>query len=384
MERLRGYCARTLVAVKAFIYRHRLLGKRVIACSARLLPESASRRLRALAERVAFSLTPHYQSDTLPPIFHYWSGRFLAPDAHRLGIGSPESLYIDHVRRRFRVTGQPVNVLSVGTGACSMEIALAAQLEAEGVSAKFICMDFNPGLMRKAVAAAGEQSMGERIAFQTTDCNQPFELPGQDVIIVNQFFHHVTELETLCRSLRGSLAPDGVLLSSDIIGRNGHVLWPDVEALVQRAWSSLPACKRHDRHFNNGSPRYRPIDHAAYSNEGVRAQDVVTCLLAEFDFELFFTFGGAIMPFVERRIGFNFDPADVEDCAWIDALQRDDAEALTCARYPASNMICVLRHRGCATEVQHEPVTPEQHVALTRQQLERVTGASRQTRQASE
>jgi SAM-dependent methyltransferase len=372
------------MVVKAYIYRHRLLGKRIIAFSARLLPMAASRRLRALAERVAFNLTPQYQSDTLPPIFGYWSARFLAPDASRVGIGSPEGLFLDYVRRRFLATGKTVNVLSVGTGACSMEITLAAQLEAEGVSAKFRCIDFNPGLMRKAATAARERGVSKRVVFQTMDCNQPFELPGQDVIIVNQFFHHVTELEILCRSLRRSLAPEGVLLSSDIVGRNGHMPWPDVEVLIQRAWSSLPASKRHDRHFNNGSPRYRPINHAAYSNEGIRAQDVVRCLLAEFDFELFFTFGGAIMPFVERRVGFNFDPDDVEDRAWIDALQRDDAEALTRARYPASNMICVLRQRGFATEVQHRPVTPEQHIALTRQQLERVAGAGRQARQASE
>lgn len=372
--------------VKAFIYRHRLLGKRIIAFSARVLPASASRLVRALAERVAFNLTPQYQSDTLPPIFRYWAALFLAPSASRMGISSPEGLFLEHVRSRFLATGETVNVLSVGTGACSMEIALAAQLEAEGIRATFLCIDFNSGLMRKAATAAREHGMGNSMVFQTMDCNQPFELPGQHVIIVNQFFHHVTALEILCRSLRRSLAPDGVLLSSDIVGRNGHMLWPDVEVLVQHAWSSLPATKRHDRHFNSESKRYRPIDHSAYSNEGVRAQDVVGCLLAEFDFELFFTFGGAIMPFVERRVGFNFDPEDPEDRAWIAALQHDDAQALANARYPASNMICVLRHRDCVSQVLHEPVTPEQHVALTEQQLEQVgaLATQRQAPQASE
>lgn len=115
-----------------------------------------------------------------------------------------------------------------------MEIAMAVQLGCEGIPVDVICVDFNPSRMRKAASTAKEQGVADRIAFQTTDCNQPFQLLGQDVIIVNQFFHHVTELETFCKSLRHSLAADGVLLSSDIVGRNGHRLWPDVETLVQR------------------------------------------------------------------------------------------------------------------------------------------------------
>lgn len=59
------------MSLKALVYRHRLLDKQAIAWSARLLPASASRRLRAMAERIAFNVTPQYQGDTLPPIFQY-------------------------------------------------------------------------------------------------------------------------------------------------------------------------------------------------------------------------------------------------------------------------------------------------------------------------
>lgn len=60
---------------------------------------------------------------------------------------------------------------------------------------------------------------------------------------------------------------------------------------------------------------------------------MVRCLLVEFDFELFFTFGGAIMPFVECRIGFNLDPDQAEDRTLIDELLHDDAEAPRSGRY---------------------------------------------------
>ena len=257
-----------------------------------------------------------------------------------------------------------------------MELALAEQLKAAGIAARIHCLDFNPALMRRAAAAAQERQLAGLMSFQTLDCNQPFALPEQDVIIVNQFFHHVTELETLCRSLRESLAADGVLVSSDIIGRNGHQLWPDVEAVVQQVWSTLPAAQRHDRHFNATLTRYRPINHAAYSNEGTRAQDIVRCLLAEFDFEMFFSFGAAIVPFIERRIGFNFDVDRQQDRELIDRVQSIDAEALARGRYPGANMIAALRHHGRVARAVHEPVSAEQHVRMTELQRAKVAAAT--------
>jgi 2-polyprenyl-3-methyl-5-hydroxy-6-metoxy-1,4-benzoquinol methylase len=359
-----------------FIYRHRLIGKRIIATVARVLPKPARRRLLALAERAAFSITPQYQSETLPPIFGYWSHRYLAPSAERLGIDSPEAFYLKHIVHSAATGHVPARVLSVGTGAGSMELALAEHLKAAGIAARIHCLDFNPALMQSAAAAAQKRQLEALMSFQTLDCNQPFVLPEQDVIIVNQFFHHVTELETLCRSLRGSLAADGVLVSSDIIGRNGHLLWPDVESEVQQVWSTLPAAQRHDRHFNATLARYRPINHAAYSNEGTRAQDIVRCLLAEFDFEMFFSFGAAVVPFIERRIGFNFDPDREQDRELIDRVQSIDASALASSRYPGANMIAALRHHGCVSRAVHEPVSPEQHVRMTELQCAKTTAGT--------
>ena len=364
------------MSLRNLIYQHRLHAKRAVSLLARMLPAPVRRRLLALAERIAFNLTPQYQGETLPPIFDYWSARFLAPDAQRLGIGSPESFFLEHIRRAATQLSAPVRVLSVGTGACSLEIELAAQLQAVGVASKFVCIDFNPALMRRAAAAAQQRGVGALMTFEARDCNLPFVLPGQDVIIVNQFFHHVTELGVFCESLRRSLAAHGVLLSSDIIGRNGHQLWPDVETVVQQAWTTLRAGQRLDRHFNTTSTYYRPVNHAAYSNEGVRAQDIVDCLLAAFDFELFFSFGGAIMPFVERRIGFNFDPQQAADRAWIDRVQAIDAAALAAGRYPAANMIAALRHKGTAMEPVFEPISPQQHAGLTREQQMKVLDAA--------
>lgn len=101
----------------------------------------------------------------------------------------------------------------------------------------------------------------------------------------------------------------------------------------------------------------------------MRAQDIVHCLSNSFDFTTFLTFGGAIMPFVERRVGFNFDPQDAADRTFIDEVAERDQTALLNAEYPGSNMIAVLRHKGCAQPGVFHPVTPAEHIRMTADQL---------------
>jgi SAM-dependent methyltransferase len=192
-----------------------------------------------------------------------------------------------------------------------------------------------------------------------------------DVLVVNQFFHHVADLEGFCAALVRGLAPDGVLLSSDVVGRNGHVPWPDVEAQVQAFWRELAPAQTLDRSDGRRKPRYEAVDHAAYSNEGVRAQDVVACLADAFDFEVFLTFGAAIMPFVERRFGFNFS-IDGTDAELLERIAATDDARVQRGDYPASNMFAVLRHRGGAVRREFDPISPQQHIASTQAQLAKV------------
>jgi len=354
--------------IKAWIYRNRRYAKQLLGAAGRVLPVPVSRRLRAFAEQVAFRVVPEYQGDTLPAIFHYWSSRHVRPLAEQAGMTSAEEMYLAEAGKVARRKGR-VSIASIGSGAGWLELSLLEKLRKEGLDARMACIDCNAALMRKAKVEAKSRGLGDRLSVAVLDCNRPFALDGVDVLIVNQFFHHVDELEVLVASLRASLDPEGVLLSSDVIGRNGHVLWPSVDALVQESWRRLPAGKRFDRHYMEQRERYASLDHAAYSNEGVRAQDVVACLLAGFDFERFLAFGGAIMPFVERRVGFNFDPSSAEDGAFIDGLALLDKARIEAGEYPASNMIAVLRHKGKVVSPVFAPVSPEQHVAATRRQL---------------
>lgn len=350
----------------------RLAGKNTLAMLGRVLPPSCFRPLRHCAEQVAFRMRPDYQGDTLPAMFHYWSVECLSPRLRSLGLSAPETFFLDEILAAARDLRRPVRVASFGAGACALEIDLARRLQSQGIESAFTCVDFNGGLLRTAKTAASAQGVSTAMEFLRLDCNRLPELAPYDVILVNQFFHHVEALETFCASLSACLAEGGRLLTSDVIGRNGHLLWPDVEDAVAMLWTVLPEQRRYDRYFGRILDTYRPVDHASYSNEGIRAQDVVECLLAEFDFEVFFPWGGSIMPFIERRVGFNFDVNDATDRAFIRSVDGADMEALDQQRYPASNMIASLRHKECATRRVIGSMGAEQHARLTRAQLRRL------------
>lgn len=354
------------------VYRHRSLAKKAISASRRLLPETLHKQIRGLAERVAFTLTPQYQGDTLPPIFHYWSRTFLAPRFAEFGIASPEEFYFDEILAAGRARSGAVQVLSPGCGAGGLEMMLARRLRDAGQEARFTCLDFNDDLMKSARDAAAAQDLADCMRFEVFDCNAPFAMPAQDVLLVNQFFHHVSDLETFCASLRASLAPGGMLLTSDVIGRNGHQLWPAAQKTMDAIWPTLPPEKTLDRDSGRREPKFRSVDHAAYSNEGVRAQDVVRCLLAEFDFELFLSFGGVITPIVDRRFGFNFDPDSADDRALIDRIEAADQAARQQGLYPPSSMVAKLRPKGAGGEERFNQMRAADFVKMVETQIAQV------------
>jgi 2-polyprenyl-3-methyl-5-hydroxy-6-metoxy-1,4-benzoquinol methylase len=353
-----------------YAYRKRILAKRAIAMLDRVLPSAWGRRLRGWAELLAFRVVPQYQGETLPPIFHYWSERYVRPLLSAHGFESPEDFYLKQLMAEADRTSGRLRILSLGAGGCSLEINLAQTLKASGVAFMFECVDINGGLMQAAGRHAESAGVADAMRFTTSDCNSVLGERGDDVIIVNQFFHHVEDLEVMAAGIARSLAPTGMLLTSDIVGRNGHLLWPSIEKVVQERWTRLSKRQRFDRFTNKALDRYRPENHAAYSNEGVRAQDIIRVLSDHLDFELFLTYAGTIVPFVERRIGFNFDPTSEADRAFIDSVADADRNAIARGDYPGTNMVAVLRRRGAATAAVFDPVSPADHIAMITREVE--------------
>ena len=78
------------------------------------------------------------------------------------------------------------------------------------------------------------------------------------------------------------------------------------------------------------------------------------------------------MPFVEPRIGFNFDPGSEADRYLIERVQQHDARNIASGLYPAVNMVASLRRKGEGGPRSYFPVSPTEHLATLEQQLSRV------------
>lgn len=319
------------------------LVRRLGAAVIRRAPTPVAYRLRGLAERAAFWLGA--SSAELPPIFHHWSHRCVFPKFQALGYTSPQDVYRQHMERRASETGGRVRCLSLASGRGDIELEVVRGLVARGVDGVHVtCTDLSEPLLRLAARAVADAGLTRHFGFAAGDLNRTLKVGGPfDVIIANQCLHHFVELEEIFDAAHAALAPGGVLLTSDVIGRNGHQLWPEALAEFEHFWGELPRRYRHDRLRGRPLERFDNHDHSDVGFEGIRAQEVLPCLLQRFHFEDFIPFGCITLPFVERRFGWNFDPAKEFDRTFIDRVADHDEALIASGTIKPTQMVAALR-----------------------------------------
>lgn len=286
--------------------------------------------LRTFRERLTYNDVK--QVHDLPPIFHYWSDTYLRPKCEAFGFSGPDDFFVKHLEESFRAAPNPsYRVISIGAGNCDTEIRLAATLRACGIDGFVIeCLDLNPTMLERGRAAAARQDLARHIIPVCGDFNRWQPERRYDAIIANQSLHHVLNLEGLFAAIREALAPHGVFLTSDMIGRNGHQRWPEALAIVREFWRELPQEYRFNHQLQRQEDEFLDWDCSTEGFEGIRAQDVLPLLLKHFEFDLFIGFGNIIAPFVDRSFGHHFRVENESARAFIDRVHaRDEAEMLT-------------------------------------------------------
>ena len=109
-----------------------------------------------------------------------------------------------------------------------------------------------------------------------------------------------------------------------MIGRNGHMRWPEAYDLICNLWSILPDKYKWNHLLNRHEKIYENWDCSLVGFEGIRSQDILPLLIKYFNFELFYAFGNIVDIFVDRCFGPNFDPRDSFDLAFIDFVAKLD------------------------------------------------------------
>ncbi len=282
---------------------------------------------RVLTERQFFSGCQ--TQNELPEIYHYWSNKYLRPKLERLGFPHPDEMFNQYFARAYVTSPSKVRrFLSIGTGGCRTEVTIAKHLVDLGLSDFVIeCVDLNPALLAEGRVTADENSVGQQIVTVEGDANDWEPAHEYDGILANSSLHHIVNLERLFEGIEASLAPTGTFVTSDMIGRNGHMRWPEALAIVHELWRELPKEYTYNHLLRRHEEIYENWDCSAEGFEGIRAQDILPLLLRHFDFDVFVPFGNVISPFVERTFGPNFKISNPWDTRFIDRVHaRDEAE----------------------------------------------------------
>ena len=298
----------------------------------------------------------------LPDIFHYWSNKYLLPTIKPFGFIHPDDFFIKQLAKVIDANPQhPATFISIGAGNCDTEVRVAQGLVAMGYADFSIeCLDLNPTMLARGRDLALQHGLSQQVLPTEGDFNRWTPSQPYSAVMANQSLHHVMELEHLFDAIASAIKTrNGVLITADMIGRNGHQRWPEALSIVEALWNELPQQYKYNHQLKRLEDTYVNWDCSTDGFEGIRAQDIMPLLAERFHFDLFVPFGNLITPFVDRSFGHNFDVNSAFDTAFIDKVQARDEAEIQSGRIKPTQMFAVLsgdwnRPRACI-----DGLTPE-------------------------
>jgi SAM-dependent methyltransferase len=296
----------------------------------------------------------------LPAIFHYWANKYLRPKLELLGFTSPDDFYIQYITRIAQSNAsQPCKILSLGAGNCDTEVHLSELLRNAGIgNFIFHCLEINPQMLARGRRLARERKFLSHFAFIETDINSWDAKISYDIVIANQSLHHIVELELVFDKIRGCLRDSGFFLTNDMIGRNGHLRWPEALELVQACWTLLDEKHKWNHALKRHEATYENWDCSLEGFEGIRSQDILPLLTKHFQFDCFIGFSNAINVFVDRAFGHNFDVSSERDCYFIDFVSHLDDYFIEAGKLKPTQMIAAMRKTGQSPARVYKHLTP--------------------------
>jgi SAM-dependent methyltransferase len=330
----------------------------------RLLGRTNTATTQAYEQRIARETAVFANQLTvhdLPPIFHYWSNRYLRPMIETFGFSNPDDFFVQFLEHAsLAVRPHVARFVSLGSGNCDLEVRLACALEQRG-NTNFVidCVDINKTMLERGRALARERGVEGKVLPQQGDFNAWKPTQQYDAVIANQSLHHVLKLEQLFDAIHAALGPGGTFLASDMIGRNGHLRWPEALDVVREFWHELPDSYRRNLQLNRHEDVFQDWDCSGASFEGIRAQDILPLLIERFSFQLFVGFGNVIYPFIDRSFGHHFKAEADWDRSFIDRVHaRDEAEILA-GHIKPTQMYAVMQTKAVAETAIWQHLTPQ-------------------------
>jgi hypothetical protein len=255
---------------------------------------------------------------SIPDISSYYRNNFVKQQtAEIFGTTGVTEFYADPMIRSIERTGLS-RIASIGPGDGTIELQIAKYLHARNVEFKFTLLELSPILLEKAVRNFHREGLADLLDPQEVDINTWSPTTEYACYMAHHSLHHIESLERLFDGVKASVL--GNFVTMDMIGRNGHMCWPEVLEMVEKIWAFLPVDKRQHYALKGYEKQFINWDCSKQGFEGIRAQDILPLLVTRFGFEGFLGFGGLIDPFVSRGFGRHYNATVLEDRAFIDFL----------------------------------------------------------------
>lgn len=294
-----------------------------------------------------------------PPAHHFWMQTYLRPKLRAVfGTDLVQTFYANTVLER----AAPIEVLSVGSGDGELEVAIAKTLKAAGCDAFTIHItELSPIRQDRTIARVEKAGLGEHFEFHIVDFNKAFIEGAFDLIFAHHVLHHIVELEFLFDNIAKALKPGGTFATIDMIGRNGHMRWPEALHYMDMAWAFIPDHWKYNFQLRSYHENYLNWDCSKSGFEGIRAQDIQPLLVERFDFEGFVAGGGFMDVLFDRGYGQSIDIENPREKALVEFLSEMNEMLLETGRIKPTMIFAHMRRQGDGSGAPrvHGVMTPE-------------------------
>ncbi len=285
----------------------------------------------------------------LPDIFDYWSDKYLRPKLEDIfGVSTVAGFYSTRFLDQCLMSkGRPLRFVSIGSGDCLQEIEITRSILASGYkNFEFIGLEVSEALIRESQERIAQSGLESHLRVSRFDLNRDHFDFRADGVMANHSLHHIVELEELFATIEKNLSEDGCFLSMDMIGRNGHMRWPETLRFVEAIWSIIDESKKYHHQLNEQHTRFVNFDCSLEGFEGIRSQDIMPLLIRLFSFKTFFAVGGLVEVFVDRGYGPNYSIQNPSDLKFVDFLESLNAQLIELGFIKPTMLFADMRKRG--------------------------------------
>jgi SAM-dependent methyltransferase len=320
-------------------------------------PKAHAKRIKEQINQYANVENMHSQ---LADAFFYWQQKYFRPRFRELtGCNNYLEFYGKAFIDRIARTGNG-HIVSFGSGDGAVEVNIAQSMKKLGApDFHFDLVELSPVQHERARKKAAEAGLAEHFYMIEADFNTWKADKVYSCAMAHHALHHVLDLEHLFQAIHEGLHEDGVFVTFDVIGRNGHMRWPEAYKLINLMWHFLPPEKRKHTILNRVDSDFYNHDCSTQGFEGIRAQDILPNLIKTFHFETFYAFGNLIDVFTSRGYGPNFDTRKPEDAAFIDFVEELNEILLETGYLKPTRLCAIMGKKSVDNPTLYRGRTPE-------------------------